>query len=43
MGNTPINRTMPSDGTIESGMDFVEYLKWFPKVFKRWMKGRVKI
>jgi hypothetical protein len=33
--SSPINRTMPSDGTIENGMDFVRIFKMVSKVFKR--------
>ena len=33
--SSPVNRTMPSDGTIENGMDFVRIFKMFSKVFKK--------
>ena len=33
--STPINRTMPSNGTIENGMDFVRIFKMVSKVFKK--------
>ena len=33
--SSPINRTMPSDGTIENGMDFVRIFKMVSKVFKK--------
>lgn len=32
--SSPINRTMPSDGTIENGMDFVKVYKMVSKLFK---------
>jgi hypothetical protein len=32
--SSPINRTMPSDGTIENGMDFVRVFKMVSKLFK---------
>lgn len=32
--SSPINRTMPSDGTIENGMDFVRIYKLVSKLFK---------
>lgn len=32
--SSPVNRTMPSDGTIENGMDFVRIFKMVSKVFK---------
>jgi len=33
--SSPINRTMPSNGTIENGMDFVRIFKMVSKVFKK--------
>lgn len=33
--SSPKNRTMPSDGTIENGMDFVRIFKMVSKVFKK--------
>jgi hypothetical protein len=33
--SSPVNRTMPSDGTIENGMDFVRIFKMVSKVFKK--------
>ena len=32
--SSPVNRTMPSDGSIENGMDFVRIFKMVSKVFK---------
>jgi hypothetical protein len=32
--SSPINRTMPSDGSIENGMDFVRIYKMVSKLFK---------
>ena len=32
---SPINRTMPSDGSIENGMDFVRIYKMVSKLFKK--------
>lgn len=32
--SSPVNRTMPSDGTIENGMDFVRIFKMVSKLFK---------
>lgn len=32
--SSPVNRTMPSDGTIENGMDFVRIYKMVSKLFK---------
>lgn len=33
--SSPVNRTMPSDGTIENGMDFVRMFKMVSKLFKK--------
>ena len=33
--SSPVNRTMPSDGSIENGMDFVRIFKMVSKVFKK--------
>ena len=33
--SSPVNRTMPSDGTIENGMDFVRMFKMASKLFKK--------
>ncbi|MFV8368297.1 hypothetical protein [Flavobacterium sp. LB2R40] len=33
--SSPINRTMPSDGTIENGMDFVRVFKMVSKLLKK--------
>ena len=33
--SSPINRTMPSDGSIENGMDFVRIYKMFSKLFTK--------
>ncbi|TDE01906.1 hypothetical protein E0F91_13830 [Flavobacterium sandaracinum] len=33
--SSPINRTMPLNGTIENGMDFVRIFKMVSKVFKK--------
>ena len=32
--SSPVNRTMPSDGTIENGMDFVRVYKMVSKLFR---------
>lgn len=32
--SSPVNRTMPSDGTIENGMDFVRIYKMVSKLFR---------
>ena len=32
--SSPVNRTMPSDGSIENGMDFVRVFKMVSKLFK---------